>query len=146
MYSTDMKFFHFLTSVCIGIIFLTSYQYTFAATQTINIKSENTTIESKRRISTLREILYSGTMAFNYNKLAIIIDGLQREPRGRMRDAQISLSPYVARDTEFTKLFIHELAHYIDIYAIIANKSGYDISDDFYHISWQKPTIKRASE
>ncbi len=63
-----------------------------------------------------------------------------------MKDAQISLSPYVARDTEFIKLFIHELAHYIDIYAIIANRNGYDISDDFYHISWQKPTIKRANQ
>lgn len=39
-----------------------------------------------------------------------------------MKDAQISLSPYIARDTEFTKLFIHELAHYIDIYAYIADK------------------------
>lgn len=94
----------------------------------------------------MKEILYSSLMTFNYFKLSVIIDGLQREPRGRMQDAKISISPYVIRDTEFAKLFMHELAHYIDIYAYSPSWSGYDVSDDFYHISWQKPNIKRARE
>lgn len=112
----------------------------------VSIKHENTPIESRHRINTLREILYSTAMTFDYSKLVVIIDGLQREPRGRMRDAQISLSPYILRDTEFAKLFVHELAHYIDIYSIVSNRTDYDISDDFYHISWQKPTIKRTNQ
>jgi hypothetical protein len=63
-----------------------------------------------------------------------------------MKDTKISLSPYIARDTEFAKLFMHELAHYIDIYSFVMDRTGHDISDDFYHISWQKPTTKSANQ
>ena len=68
----------------------------------------------------MQNILYSTAMKFDYSKLAVVIDGLQKEPRGRMQNTKISLSPYVTRDTEFTKLFIHELAHYIDIYTFVS--------------------------
>lgn len=85
----------------------------------VNIRNENTYIDTKTRIATLKQILYSVPMAFDYSRLAVSIDGFQREPRGRMRDARISLSPYVTRDSEFTKLFVHELAHYIDIYTLV---------------------------
>ncbi|MBC7503527.1 hypothetical protein H7169_00990 [Candidatus Gracilibacteria bacterium] len=94
----------------------------------------------------MKEILYSSPMQFDFSKLVIDIDGLQRKPRGRMQDARIILSPYIVRDTEFTKLFVHEMAHYIDIYSFFLTKEGGDISDEFYHISWQKPTVKRSSE
>ncbi len=110
------------------------------------IRNENTYIDTKSRIATLKQILYSTAMTFDYGRLAVSIDGYQREPRGRMRDAQISLSPYIARDSEFTKLFVHELAHYIDLYILVAGKNGTDISDTFYYVSWQKPTVKRASQ
>jgi hypothetical protein len=63
-----------------------------------------------------------------------------------MKDTRISLSPYIVRDTEFAKLFIHELAHYIDIYSFATNWSGHDISEDFYRISWQKATTKSANQ
>lgn len=118
----------------------------YAVNQSVSIESVNTQIDSRSRINNLKEILYSNLMSFNYFKLSVIIDGLQREPRGRMQDAKILISPYILRDTEFTKLFIHELAHYIDIYAYSPSWSGYDVSDDFYHISWQTPNIKRARE
>ena len=86
-------------------------------------------------------------MTFDYGRpLNILIDGSQREPRGRMRDAGISLSPYVVRDTEFTKLFIHELAHYIDIYVFIPSSKKDDPSDSFYTISWKKPSVKYANQ
>ncbi len=71
---TLMKLLYFFTSVCIGIAFLVSHEYTHAATHAVNIKSENTTIESKRRVSALREILYSSAMLFDYSKLAVMID------------------------------------------------------------------------
>jgi hypothetical protein len=112
----------------------------------VSIRNENTYIDTKSRIATMKQILYSTAMSFDYGRLAVSIDGFQREPRGRMRDAQISLSPYVTRDSEFTKLFVHELAHYIDIYTLVIGKASGDISENFYHISWQKPTVKRASE
>lgn len=137
-----MHFFPLRPFIYFFILFFVFHNSAFAVVKTVNIKNENTPIESRHRINTLREILYSAAMTFDYSKLVVIIDGLQREPRGRMRDAQISLSPYIVRDTEFAKLFIHELAHYIDIYSIVAGSTGHDVSEDFYHISWQKPTVK----
>ena len=112
----------------------------------VSIRNENTYIDTRSRITTLKQILYSAAMTFDYGSLAVSIDGYQREPRGRMRDAQISLSPYIARDSEFTKLFVHELAHYIDLYVLVSGKNGTDTSDTFYYVSWQKPTVKRASQ
>jgi hypothetical protein len=112
----------------------------------VTIRNENTYMDTKSRIATLKQILYSTAMSFDYSRLIVSIDGFQREPRGRMRDAQISLSPYITRDSEFTKLFVHELAHYMDLYILIVDKNGVDISDSFYSISWQKPTVKRSGE
>ena len=112
----------------------------------VSISNKNTYIDTRSRIATLKQILYSTAMTFDYGRLAVSIDGYQREPRGRMRDSQISLSPYIARDSEFTKLFVHELAHYIDLYVLVSGKNGTDISDTFYYVSWQKPTVKRASQ
>lgn len=116
-----------------------------AATPKVSITHENTKIETSHRIRTMQNILYSTAMKFDYSKLAVVIDGLQKEPRGRMQNTKISLSPYVTRDTEFTKLFIHELAHYIDIYTFVS-RWEYDISDDFYYISWKTPQVKRANQ
>jgi hypothetical protein len=62
-----------------------------------------------------------------------------------MRERKISLSPYVVRDTEFIQLFAHELAHYMDIY-ILTSRDGRDISDDFYHISWQASSTKKSGQ
>ncbi len=141
-----MKSSFFGSCILVFISTILSLGLVEAASPPISIKNEHTTSESSARISTLKEILYSTKMNFNYSKLAIIIDGLQKEPRGRMKDAQISLSPYVIRDTEFIKLFIHELAHYIDIYTLVPNTLGSDISDEFYRISWQSPTVKWARQ
>ena len=140
-----MKFQNFLIStVLISTIFL---PHIVSATGiNVNIHNENTYLDTKNRIATLKQIVYSAAMAFDYSRLAVSIDGFQREPRGRMRDAQISLSPYVTRDSEFTKLFVHELAHYIDLYVLVADPHGIDPSDMFYTVSWQKPTVKRSSE
>ncbi len=137
-----MKYFSYYTFLFFLIATLVFPGFVGAVGQSVNIKNENTSIESKNRIRTLKEILYSTAMSFDYSRLAIVIDGLQKEPRGRMKNAQISLSPYIVRDTEFTKLFVHELAHYIDIYTFVADRNNHDISDNFYHISWQKPNVK----
>ena len=129
------------------IVFLWFFSNTFAVTtQTINLKNNISLIEARWKMTNLKQILYSAAMAFDYTKLVVVIDGLQREPRGRMKDAQIFLSPYVARDTEFTKLFVHELAHYIDIYSLVWSASKEDISNNFYYISWQAPTTKRYNQ
>lgn len=84
-------------------------------------------------------------MNFTYSALSIFIDGTMIEPRGRMRGNLISLSAKVIRDSEFLKLFVHELAHHIDIY-VFALQGWRDISNDFYTISWQKSNIKHSTE
>ncbi len=140
-----MKLTHAITSVFL-LIALILPNMVEAASHPVTVRNENTHIDSKFRIATLKQILYSTAMTFDYGRLAVSIDGFQREPRGRMQDARISLSPYVTRDSEFTKLFVHELAHYIDIYIFFVAKNRADISDEFYAISWQKPTVKRAKE
>jgi Putative zinc-binding metallo-peptidase len=111
----------------------------------VSIRATNTNLDTRARTSTIRQILTSTALGWNYGGLTIMIDGFQREPRGRMQDRQISLSPYVERDTEFIQLFTHELAHYIDIY-ILSSRSGVDISDDFYHISWQSSNTKKSGQ
>ncbi len=136
-------YLRFLIFVFLPTIFLLP---TLVSATSVSIHNENTYIDTKSRIVTLKQILYSAAMTFDYSRLAISIDGFQREPRGRMRDAQISLSPYVSRDTEFTKLFIHELGHYIDLYVFVPGANGVDLSDRFYSVSWQKPTVKRSGE
>lgn len=113
---------------------------------TIPINTENTYINTQERTTTLRQILFSNLMSFNYSKLSVLIDGFQREPRGRMKDARVVLSPYIALDTEFIKLFAHELAHYIDIYVFIPGWGMSDASEDFYHISWQSSTTKHSGQ
>jgi hypothetical protein len=40
-------------------------------------------------------------------------------------------------------VFVHELAHYIDIY-FLEKKVFLDISSKFYEISWQETKIKKA--
>jgi hypothetical protein len=49
----------------------------------------------------------------------------------------------VIREGEFVKLFIHEFAHFIDIY-ILTSTSGVDPSDEFYNISWEDAYTKHA--
>ena len=138
-----MKFQNFLISILLTSLMCVP---TLVSAAGVSIRNENTYIDTRSRIATLKQILYSTAMTFDYSRLAVSIDGYQREPRGRMRDAQISLSPYIARDSEFAKLFVHELAHYIDLYVLVSGKNGTDISDTFYYVSWQKPTVKRASQ
>jgi hypothetical protein len=41
---------------------------------------------------------------------------------------------------ELLAIFIHEFSHYIDIYSL-SRKSGEDISNQFYNISWDTTKI-----
>lgn len=109
-----------------------------------SIKTTNTYINTDTRTSTIKNILFSDSLFFDYSRLKVLIDGFQREPRGRMKNATVYLSPYVLRDSEFVKLFIHELAHFIDIYLLAPRVGSIDPSQIFYHISWQSPTVKRS--
>jgi hypothetical protein len=76
--------------------------------------------------------------------LIISIDHDLIEPRGRMQGPRITLSSAVVREGEFIQLFLHEFAHFFDIYILRANKNTLDPSLDFYSVSWENPTTKHA--
>lgn len=42
------------------------------------------------------------------------------------------------------KLFVHELAHYVDIYFLLPTRTSQDLSNSFYDISWEKPLVKKS--
>lgn len=88
----------------------------------------------------------SDEMYFGYSALSIILDGTLFEPRGQMKGRIIRLSPHVAKESEFLKLFVHELAHYVDIYYLSARSGKQDPSDIFYRISWEWKKTKKSTE
>lgn len=105
------------------------------------------TIDTSRvvaREKMIYRVMSSSTfLRYTYEPLSILIDHTLVEPRWRIKWRDISLSSLIARDSEFLKLLVHELAHFVDIY-MLPNKWGKDISHDFYKISWQNSTTKRA--
>jgi len=110
----------------------------------VSLSSTANTDKIHSREKMLLQVIASPSFyRFTQENLNISIDHTLVEPRGRMKGRSITLSSGVARDSEFLKLFIHELAHFVDIYVLnsIAKK---DPSQDFYKISWQSSTTKRA--
>lgn len=63
--------------------------------------------------------------------------------RGKMKSGTIKIwGVKTLSSSEFFSVFVHEFAHYVDIYAFPDALLG-DISKRFYTISWQSPTIMR---
>lgn len=100
--------------------------------------------EARKKL--IEKIISADVLEFGYQALSVRIDSNQVEPRGKMQGRSITLSAKVARDDEFVKLFIHELAHYIDIYTLAGTRYVSDPSDKFYTISWIDKTTKRSGE
>ncbi len=109
------------------------------------VNTIGTVKNSEGRKQMIEEVLSADTLRFGYSALSIVIDSKQTEPRGKMKGRSITLSPYVTRDSEFIKLLVHEIGHYIDIYYLIPNGS-LDPSSLFYSISWQDKTLKKSNE
>lgn len=95
----------------------------------------------------LQDILTARAWDFSYTSLKVFIDAYLYEPRGRMKGGSITLSNKVVKDGEFTKLFVHEFAHFVDVYVLTARSRRIpDPSLDFYRISWESVNVKRSSE
>ncbi len=63
--------------------------------------------------------------------------------RWKMKDAKIMLFwVHKLQSSEFSSLFIHELAHYIDLYFFI-KKVSFDPSNNFYDISWDATKVMK---
>jgi hypothetical protein len=107
--------------------------------------SGNALYESRKKLitTTLSSPVFS---SFSSERLSVLIDGNMKEPRWRMKDKKVLLSNLVSRDSEFIKLFVHEFAHFIDIYLLTESLVYSDLSKDFYAISWIDTSVKRAGE
>ncbi len=101
---------------------------------------------SVSRKKLIQEVLDTKVMTFQYSALSILIDANQVEPRGKMQWHTITLSATIAKESEFLKLLIHELGHYVDIYFLITNSLKSDASSRFYDISWIDISTKRSNE
>lgn len=65
------------------------------------------------------------------------------EVRGKMKNKTLKIWGLVSfPEWEFLSVFIHEFAHYIDIY-FFSPSLLWDISDTFYKISWESATIMK---
>lgn len=95
----------------------------------------------------IHNILAANVMQFSYSALRIVLDTNQVEPRGKMQGHLITLSPHVPKDSEFIKLLVHEVSHYVDIFFLTSGTSGEgDPSQIFYRVSWQDKTTKKSKE
>ena len=111
---------------------------------TVSTNGSRSNLEARKKL--IEEILGADSMRFGYSALSIIIDANQVEPRGKMQWHAITLSATVNRDSEFIKLLVHEIGHYVDVYSLVSGNNGSDPSDTFYGISWQDKTTKKANE
>jgi hypothetical protein len=101
---------------------------------------------SVSRKKLIQEVLDTKVMTFQYSALSIFIDANQVEPRGKMQWHTITLSATVPKESEFLKLLVHELGHYVDIYFLITDSLKWDPSTRFYDISWIDTSTKKSNE
>lgn len=112
----------------------------------MHVSSTQDTDKMHAREKIVTQVLSSPSFYdWSRESLSVSIDHTLVEPRGRMKGRSITLSSSVARDSEFLKLFVHELGHFVDIY-VYNSIGGKDLSNQFYNISWQSPTTKRAGQ
>ena len=107
-----------------------------------NNSETEVTIQREKMITSFLNSRFSD---FSYSALRIVLDKNLKEPRGRMQGKTITLSSQIVGDSEFFKLFLHEFAHFLDIFVLVPS-NGRDASSLFYDISWFRPTIKKAWE
>ncbi|EKE26941.1 MAG: hypothetical protein ACD_4C00113G0002 [uncultured bacterium (gcode 4)] len=76
--------------------------------------------------------------------LNLIIDWSRTEPRWQVTWNKLILSNKIKLPAETVKVFVHELWHIIDLYYLNSNY-WYDLSDEFYKISWISYNIKNKN-
>lgn len=75
----------------------------------------------EKKFSLIRDTMYFSPLGFAFPNILVEFDPHLREPRGRLRGKQMTLSTLVESPEEFLKLFVHELGHCIDIYILRAD-------------------------
>lgn len=74
--------------------------------------------------------------------LSLVIDWTRVEPRGQVSWDQLTLSSHISSPEETIKVFVHELWHITDL-NYLSDKDWYDMSNEFYSISWVDYNIKK---
>ncbi len=91
----------------------------------------------------LEEIISKGIFYDKINFLNVFLSKEKVDRRWKMKNKEIKL--FWARQdniSEYISVFIHEFAHYIDLY-FLEEKVFLDISYKFYDISWEQTQIKK---
>ncbi|MDD3646679.1 MAG: hypothetical protein PHH06_04725 [Candidatus Gracilibacteria bacterium] len=101
------------------------------------IKAESTNIETTIKTGTF------------YNKItSLAIEFYEDRPdvRGKMKSKTIKLfGAHEMGENETLSVFIHEFAHFIDIYFLETNVS-IDLSNKFYEISWESTKVMKQNQ
>jgi hypothetical protein len=126
-------------------LFFLSLPLTFAS-QGFVVESIGSTKNTESRKRLVENVLSTDSMYFGYSALSIILDAKLIEPRWQLKGRSIRLSSLVKNDSEFLKLLVHELGHYVDIYNLISFGKEQDPSSAFYAISWESSKTKKSTE
>lgn len=112
---------HILLLLIVNFFFLSSILPLEAlGVREVRLSSTADTSKSQSREDMIQRVLSSSSFFdFTRERLDILISGTLVEPRGRMTGRSITLSSGVSRDSEFLKLFTHELGHFVDIYILV---------------------------
>jgi hypothetical protein len=123
-----------------------TFSSTLFANESFQIEVNTSSKIAETRKILLTDLLSTPTFRFPYSNLIIFLDEYLVEPRGRMKGGDITLSNKVIKDGEFIQLFVHEFAHFLDIYVLVPKKNRSDPSYEYYMISWESSTTKRVGQ
>ncbi len=84
----------------------------------LNISYEETVPNIQTKLALVKKFLGSVFVPYSFQGFSLLIDKDQYEPRGKVQGKKMTLSPHVKTDTEFLKLFVHEVGHFVDIHLI----------------------------
>jgi len=86
-------------------------------------------------------ILKNNSIFSLLKKIEVIFYDKKLEVRWKMKNKTVKIfSPNTMKEDELIAIFIHEFAHYIDIYSL-EKKEFSDISNNFYTISWYSTKV-----
>lgn len=97
-------------------------------------------------IGNLAKIASSSYFTRQTNPVYIqVIEEKMSQNRAFTSDQVIHINTKIKTEQEKVAVFVHELAHMIDIWYLTQKNENADVSKDFYAISWQDETQKNVT-
>ena len=92
------------------------------------------------------DFINDGTVSEKIKSLTVEFHKDMVDVRGTMKNKTIKIfDPLDMSDSEFLWVFVHEFAHYLDLYFFSKNPF-WDPSEDFYAISWESTKTMKAAQ